>query len=766
MRHLDLGENRIGSNQSAGGHVDVNKKSGGAVLASLLENSSSKINTLKVPWNVIRFGDAVTFTRSIRDNICLTHLDISFNAIGEDGGMALGDALHTNKVLSHLNIANNSITPAAAFTIATGILSCRSLKEVDMSNNPIAEDGGRAIMMVAGLIAHETKIDIGGCTLHGNESSSWFNILKPRVGRDKRAREAEQLHLDLPVPYDRAVCLQLLRVASTDEEFSPPALKYIPVARVDGRGVQDIEIFLHEEAIPDKENASFSWLSAEGIQILTQLNTDPGALDMLRMGFRMVDKDNSGHLGPWQMLRVVQQIGFKNGSDIEMLLKQLFILHAVSSASLSGSAKSSAHSHAEDEVTCEEVVDFFTGIFNYCTTIKPIDTVIRFYHENENAWNKEPYIPHDMGSMEILLSYAERKPRYTRTISATIVQNILETAAKATDISKAIEFGLSHCKLQFQDAQIVLKELLRDTGNKVKALASILPKLASPNDVKWFQGFVLSFNSKEQHLVKAELGGLYHYLMGCFGGYYNLFLNQEADALCLVNLIRRSIAAQALPCNEDMVSASNGSLIGFRNVLLDGQSAVITADWLREMPNIGRVEFDFVDLHHEKSDFFAKPISDWRFLQAIDSLELSCKKFEGDVLKRLNDIRVSTEREARARLMYVPPESTTTTDGDPPPAMTAAQRREFSADTTKFYWRVDERSAEKALDYVDFCIANSSQRDIAKSNSKLDDKHSIGTFGLPGSRKLKHEDPAFAGKPNCFSFAPRYANFTIYYEQL
>lgn len=745
MRHLDLGENRIGSNQSAGGgSVNVNKKCGGAVLASLLENSSSKIHTLKVPWNVIRFSDAVVFTRSIRDNICLTHLDISFNAIGEEGGMALGDALHTNKVLLHLNIANNSISPSAAFAIATGILSCRSLKEVDMKNNPISEDGGRAIMMVAGLIAHETKIDIGGCTLHGTESSSWFNILKPRVGQDKKKKNAEELNLDLPVPYDRAVCLQLLRIASTDEEFLSPMLKYIPVARVDGRGVQNINLFLHEEVIPDKEKDSFSWLSAEGVQIVTQVNTAPGALDMIRMGFNMIDQKKTGHLGPWQMLRLVQQMGFKNASDIEMLLKQLFILHAVSSASLSGATKSSAHSHAQDEVSCEEVVDFFTGIYKYCTNIKPIDSVIRFYHENENAWKKEPYIPHDMGTIKILLSYADKKPKYTRTMSARNVQNILETASTATDISKAIEYGLSHCKLQFQEAQTILKELMKDTGNKVKALTALLPKLATSNDVKWFQGLALSFNSKEQHLIKTELGGLYRYLIGCLNGYYNLFLTRESDTLSLVNLIRRSIAAQALQCNSDLVSANRDALIGFRNVLLDGQSTVITAAWLRDMPNVGRVEFDYVDLHDEKSDFFAKPLTDWRFMQTVDGLELCCKKFEDVVIERLENIRKSTAQEAAAAMIYVPPEIPPTGEGEQV-AVTPAQRRESAMDSTKAFWRVDERSAEKAADYVDWCIANRHQRETAKAVLKFDEKHNCGVYGVPGSKRSKHEDPLFAG---------------------
>jgi Ran GTPase-activating protein (RanGAP) involved in mRNA processing and transport len=756
MRHLDLGENRIGSNQSAGGGaVNANKQSGGTVLASLLENSSSKIDTLKVPWNVIRFDDACRFTRSIRDNICLTHLDISFNAIGEDGGMALGDALHTNKVLLHLNIANNSISPAAAFAIATGILSCRSLKEVNMTNNPIGEDGGRAIMMVAGLIAMETKIDIGGCTLHANESSSWFNVLKPRVGRDRKKKEAVEIDLQLPVPYDRAVCLQLLRIAATDEEFSCPKLKYIPVARVDGRGVQDIKLYLNDEAIPDTEKDSFSWLSAEGVQIVTQVNTAPGALDMIKMGFNMIDAKKTGHLGPWQMLRLVQQMGFKNASDIEMLLKQLFILHAVSSASLSGAVKSSAHSHSQDEVSCDEVMEFFVGIYRYCTSIKPIDTVIRFYHENENAWKKEPYIPHDMGSMKILLSYADKKPKYTRTLSARNVQNILETASRATDISKAIEYGLSHCKLQFQEAQTILKELLKDTGNKVKALTTLLPKLATSNDVKWFQGLALSFNSKEQHLIKTELGGLYRYLIGCLNGYYNLQLNKESDTLCLVNLIRRSIGAQALPENSDLVLANKNALIGFRNVLLDGQSTVITPEWLENMPNIGRVEFDFVDLHNEKSDFFRNPLTDWRFMQTIDGLELCCAKFSSAVTERLATIRASIELEAAATLLYAAPSEGGAGGGgssadDETTAVSGTSRREskqdLTLDVTKAYWRMDERSAEKEADYVDWCIANCAQRETAKSTYKFEDKHSTGVYAVPGAKKAKREDPINAGK--------------------
>ena len=54
---------------------------------------------LKISWNLIRMGGAVDLCSSISMHKTLRHLDLSYNAIGREGGLALGSALLENKVM-------------------------------------------------------------------------------------------------------------------------------------------------------------------------------------------------------------------------------------------------------------------------------------------------------------------------------------------------------------------------------------------------------------------------------------------------------------------------------------------------------------------------------------------------------------------------------------------------------------------------------------------------------------------------------------------
>ena len=53
---------------------------------------------------MIRMEGALELCNSIAISNTLTHLDISFNAIGREGGIALGTALLDNKVLYHSDV--------------------------------------------------------------------------------------------------------------------------------------------------------------------------------------------------------------------------------------------------------------------------------------------------------------------------------------------------------------------------------------------------------------------------------------------------------------------------------------------------------------------------------------------------------------------------------------------------------------------------------------------------------------------------------------
>ena len=84
---------------------------------------------------------------SLGVNSSLTYLDLSYNAIGPEGGIALGAALQDNKVLRSLLLANNAIDSTACMTICAGIVENEALEEISFNQNPIAVQGVKVIMV-------------------------------------------------------------------------------------------------------------------------------------------------------------------------------------------------------------------------------------------------------------------------------------------------------------------------------------------------------------------------------------------------------------------------------------------------------------------------------------------------------------------------------------------------------------------------------------------------------------------------------------------
>jgi Ran GTPase-activating protein (RanGAP) involved in mRNA processing and transport len=80
-------------------------------------------------------------------NQSLTFLELSYNALGVSGGIALGDALQDNKVLRHLLVANNSLDSVATMVICAGILENANLEYVCFDENPIGQQGAMVLMV-------------------------------------------------------------------------------------------------------------------------------------------------------------------------------------------------------------------------------------------------------------------------------------------------------------------------------------------------------------------------------------------------------------------------------------------------------------------------------------------------------------------------------------------------------------------------------------------------------------------------------------------
>ena len=96
---------------------------------------------------MIRLGSGIQLCQSLSVNKTLTYLDLSFNALGCEGGMTLGSALQDNTTLQTLLVANNSLDSRACISICAGILQNESLEKIVLDGNPIGEEGAKALMV-------------------------------------------------------------------------------------------------------------------------------------------------------------------------------------------------------------------------------------------------------------------------------------------------------------------------------------------------------------------------------------------------------------------------------------------------------------------------------------------------------------------------------------------------------------------------------------------------------------------------------------------
>jgi len=108
---------------------------------------------------MIRLDSAIQLCQSLSVNSTLTYLDLSFNALGCEGGIALGSSLQDNKTLRSLLVANNGIDSMACLTICAGILQNEALHMINIDGNPIGDEGARALMVIISFIILLSIID-------------------------------------------------------------------------------------------------------------------------------------------------------------------------------------------------------------------------------------------------------------------------------------------------------------------------------------------------------------------------------------------------------------------------------------------------------------------------------------------------------------------------------------------------------------------------------------------------------------------------------
>ncbi|KAH8050335.1 hypothetical protein JL721_11419 [Aureococcus anophagefferens] len=87
---------------------------------------------------MIRGSVAVALGKALSTNHCVTHLNLAFNSLAEEG-VVFGNSLLKNRVLKVLDLSNNGLGPKAAFAMSVALLGRMSALELlVMDGNPRA----------------------------------------------------------------------------------------------------------------------------------------------------------------------------------------------------------------------------------------------------------------------------------------------------------------------------------------------------------------------------------------------------------------------------------------------------------------------------------------------------------------------------------------------------------------------------------------------------------------------------------------------------
>ena len=85
---LDLSRNKLGGSDQ----MNSKKQTTGDMLAQWIKNRLYILESLNLSWNMMRSTSSVSFGHALSTNKSLLHLDLSYNALGREGGIAIGSA--------------------------------------------------------------------------------------------------------------------------------------------------------------------------------------------------------------------------------------------------------------------------------------------------------------------------------------------------------------------------------------------------------------------------------------------------------------------------------------------------------------------------------------------------------------------------------------------------------------------------------------------------------------------------------------------------
>lgn len=583
---------------------------------------------------MIRLDGAVDFVSSLRTNTSLTYLDLSYNALGKEAGIVLGDAILDNRTLKHLLLCNNGIHAAACFSICQGIIENHGLKHVALDGNPIGEQGARALMMVPMFVGSRCLITANHCNI---------GIKDPDCGRFDLSHPCDTYALPLHKPFERAKALALLRIVAQHPTYILAKAMYEPPSnpskgnRSAGSGrlepldlVQVIstekEASLEPHVKPLVDNLRrFIYLGNHVDEALRAFDASLAGTDEEEISIAACHsllQSLGVHWHKTQVIEALRQYDVDGGGMISRDEFQLFL-------------------HQQLEISTNKLRDLIE------------EPIMALSSAKGQGGSAPRYVPPRTGTLHlIIIDGFVRKPIY-RAVSSTDREHIYQVAKSSGDTVQMIGFSVQNIRVRLDECLQLYEAIYKETRNKIKSIVMLLPYMLDYTEAKQFVSMVTDDDRVELQQVRQGLGNILRPIFGQPNGYYALDLTRPLDVLCLsrlleisqsVNLRRKyekymyltqhHIALQgvgsgagkqepAMPALPGAGGEGGGSMplwVGdvsqhgnwtcFRNELRDGLPIEITSEAFTPMPTRGLIEFDFhvgsyMDLLHSTTALMA-----------------------------------------------------------------------------------------------------------------------------------------------------------------
>lgn len=260
------------------------------------------------------------------------------------------------------------------------------------------------------------------------------------------------------------------------------------------------------------------------------------------------------------------------------------------------------------------------------------------------------YIPPKTGSFRITIIDGFTQKETYRVISPGDRVNILKVAEQSGEVLQMTSFGMKNYKVRLDEALVLSHQLMKETSNKVRVLATLLPQMSTSSDARALVTKMLGQNLLELARLKREIGQSYRVLMGQPDGFYSLDLSNEMDRFCINRLLEISMTTQhyrsakrsCLGYGKLGDTSQKGNFSCFRNELLNKKPISVSVEFASPLPRTGKLEFDFVSQRRFKADNFA--LNDIRFTNLLVKMFLLNPLERPKVITHLRMIRKHCDR--------------------------------------------------------------------------------------------------------------------------